>query len=183
MRLASSPQWGEPKVRRTGHADFSASRDLSSDTITSKSLGGAALTFLTAFGHAIDAPTTVCFETTANILNSSCHAHHSPAVDQFLSAGPFQSRVETERTKLGDSRLQPLQGGAPSVGLGVILHRCATGASRIRCLRTPLTSCCVRAWQDSSRVCLRQPMIKCAHVAYGSSSLRGCAARGCARSS
>ena len=30
------------------------------------------------------------------------------------------------------------------MGLGVILHRCATGASRIRCLRTPLTSCCVR---------------------------------------
>ena len=41
------------------------------------------------------------------------------------------------------------------MGRGVLLHRCATGAAWISCPRTLLTSCCVRAWQDRSRDCLR----------------------------
>ena len=100
MRLASSTRWGEPKVRRTGDTDLSWSRGLSSNGVTCKSLAGAVVTFLTAFGHAINTPTTVRFNTAPNIPSSSCHAHRSPAVDRFLSEGPFQSRLEKEGTKL-----------------------------------------------------------------------------------
>ena len=37
----------------------------------------------------------------------------------------------------------------------VLLHRCASPASHIACPRALLTSCCLRAWQDRSRDCLR----------------------------
>ena len=84
-----------------------------------------------------------------------CHASAQLYFDQFLSEGPFQSSVDQERTKLCGSSLQPLRGSASSVGLGVLLRRCATVASWIGCPRSLLTSCCVHAWQDRSRGHLR----------------------------
>ena len=95
-------------VRRTDDAHLSSSRDLSSDSITSKSLGGAALTFLTAFDHAIDAPITVCLEITPKILSSSCHAYSSTAVGRFLFAGHSLCRVSKEFIKLCGASLQAL---------------------------------------------------------------------------
>ena len=138
-------------VRRTDDAHLSSSRGLSADGVTCKPLAGAAVALLTAFGHAIDSPNTVCPKSTRNILSSTCHAYRSIAVDRFLSAGPFQSRDQRERSKPSGVTLRPLQGSALSVGLGVFLQRCATGASWIGCPRTLLTSRCVRAWQDRSR--------------------------------
>ena len=41
------------------------------------------------------------------------------------------------------------------MGRGVLLHRCAIGAPWIGYPHPLLTSCCVRAWQDRSRDCLR----------------------------
>ena len=85
---------------------------------------------------------------------------HMPAscsteVDRFLFAGCFQSRGEQERMRLCGSSLLPLRGSVSSVGLGVLLRRCAAGAAWIGCPCTLLTSCCVHAWQDRSRACLR----------------------------
>ena len=76
-------------------------------------------------------------------------------VVRFLCEGQSQSRIAQERRKLCGARLQPLQGGASLVPHRILLHRCATGAPQIGCPRTLLTSCCVRAWQDRSRDCLR----------------------------
>jgi len=148
MRLASSARWGEPMVRRTGDAHLSSSRGLGTDSVMYKSLAGAAVTSLTAFGHIIDTPIAVCLDTTPNIPSPLCHASAQLYFDQFLSEGPFQSSVDQERTKLCGSSLQPLRGSASSVGLGVLLRRCATVASWIGCPRSLLTSCCVHVWQD-----------------------------------
>ena len=41
------------------------------------------------------------------------------------------------------------------MGLGVLLHRCASGAALIACPRTLLTVRCLHAWQDRSRGCDR----------------------------
>ena len=55
MRLASSARWGEPMVRRSGGADFSASRDLTADSVMNDSLTGASVTSLAFFCHGINA--------------------------------------------------------------------------------------------------------------------------------
>ena len=108
MRLASSARWGEPKVRRTGDTDLSWSRDLSSNGVTCKSLAGAVVTFLTAFGHEINTPTTVRFNTAPNIPSSSYHAYGSTAVARFLFAGHSLCRVSKELMKLCGASLQAL---------------------------------------------------------------------------
>ena len=168
-----SARWGEPMVRRSGDVDLSASRGLSSDSVMNKSLVGAAVASLTFFGHAIDDATAVYRESMPDITSSSCPASRSIAVDRSLSAGQSQSRVAKERGKLCGARLQPLQGGAPSVGRGVLLHRCATGAAWIGCPCTLLILVlCARVAGPFSRPPSSQPMIKGALVAYGSRSLR-----------
>ena len=130
---------GEPKVRRSGGASLSASRGLSVDSVTIKSTTGARVTSLTIFLHTINVPPAVYPKTPPNILSSSCHAHRSTAVDRFLFAGCFQSRDRWERSKASGVPLQPLRGSALSVGIGVLLRRCATGTSRIGCPHTLLT--------------------------------------------
>jgi len=125
-------------VRRTGDAHLSSSRGLSADGVTCKSLAGAEVASLIAFGHPIDSPNTVRPKATPNILSSTCHAYRSTAVDRFLFAGPFQSRDRRERSRPSGVPLQPLQGSESSVGLGVFLRRCATGTSQICCPRTLL---------------------------------------------
>ena len=118
---------------------MSASWGLSVDSVTIKSTTGARVTSLTIFHHGINVPPAVYPKTPPNILSSSCHAHRSTAVDRFLFAGCFQSRDRRERSKATGVPLQPLRGSALSVGLGVLLRGCATGASWIGCPHTLLT--------------------------------------------
>ena len=82
---------------------------------------------------------------------SACHVSRSTAVGRSLFAGQTQRRVAKQHRKQCGAQLQPPRGGEPSVGRGVLLRRCATGASWIGYPRTLLTSRCVHAWQDRSR--------------------------------
>jgi hypothetical protein len=132
-------------VRRSGCADLSASRDLTADSVMSKSLAGAAVTLLIVFDHGIDAPTATFLHTVPNILGSACLCYAQLQSPESLSAGRIQRRVAKERVKLCGAPLQPLQGGESSVGHGFLLRRCATGALWIGCPRSLLTSRCVRA--------------------------------------
>ena len=72
-----------------------------------------------------------------------------------MSAGQSQRRVARERRKLCGARLQPHQASASSVGLGSVLHRCASGASLIACPHMLLTVRCLHTWQDRPRDCVR----------------------------
>ena len=126
---APSAQSGELLVRRSGGADLSASRGPSSNSVTIKSLVGAAVASLTFFDHGIQAPTAICLHTSPNILGSACLCYAQLQSPESLSAGESQSRVAKERAKLCGARLHPLQGRAPPVGRGDFLHRCATGAA------------------------------------------------------
>ena len=118
-------------------------------------LGGVRVVSLIVSCHAMNALKGARPDSPPNIHASTAqHVAHMRSI-KSLFAGPENRRVQYERVRQSGVPLQPLQGGAPSVGRGVLLHRCATGAAWISCPCTLLTSCCVRAWQDRSRNCLR----------------------------
>ena len=96
MPLAQFARSGEPKVRRSGSAGLSACRDLTADSIIKKSLAGEAVTSLTVFGHAIDAPAAIFLDTAPNILGSACCitlncSRPNPCPQAEVSAGSQRS--------------------------------------------------------------------------------------------
>ena len=160
MRLASSARWGEPMVKRSGGADLSASRSLTAHSVMNNSLTGASVTSLAFFCHGINALPAVYPDTTPR-----CPFLHAMYLAQLqladpLFAGQTQRRVAKQHRTLCGAQLQPPQGSESSVGLGVLLRRCASAASHIACPRTLLTSrgvCALRAWKDAVLVIASAP--------------------------
>ena len=120
-----------------------------------KSTAGAAVMSLAVFGHGINGLYAICLQPCPHIRGSIMPRILSAGVACSLSAGQSQRRVARERRKLCGARLQPHQASASSVGLGSVLHRCASGASLIACPHMLLTVRCLHTWQDRPRDCVR----------------------------
>ena len=137
MRLTSSARWGEPMVKRSGGADLSASRSLTADSVMNNSLTGASVTSLAFFCHGINALPAVYPDT---YLTPPLHAHFCMPCISLNCSWPIlvcrpksekgrKAAPETMRSSTATITRKRVFG--PSVGLGVLLRRCATAASHI----------------------------------------------------
>ena len=149
-------------VKRSGGADLSASRSLTADSVMNNSLTGASVTSLAFFCHGINALPAVYPDT---YLTPPLHAHFCMPCISLNCSWPIlvcrpksekgrKAAPETMRSSTATITRKRVFG--PSVGLGVLLRRCATAASHIACPRT-LTSHCLRAWKECRPSLLLDP--------------------------
>ena len=120
----AAPSWASPE----------GSHPLAGMTM---SLGGVKVVSLVISCHAMNALKGARPDSPPNIHASTAqHVAHVRLTDSCLQAQRIAGIGGSARTKPSGVPLQPLQGSALSVGLGVVLQRCAAGASWIGCPHT-----------------------------------------------